>query len=653
MSDSETSSVTIEAIPFETIISNINQAANDLIESNDYLTYSTILDVYLSDPSRYSNEERETLLDAVLSVLDLHPKLTYEIAWDLPELLVPYFSLDYDLVGPLRSAPCSKVLFDLFDCLAKNGNSKELFLRSCELLSSLALDESDGTTQFQKDSFLGLKMYVVFELIISTMRKIETLHPSRFLSMAITSMINFLYLNRDTATNMEFFLKRIYGFARNYTSAPLPKDCELSKLEIDKIVEDENYLQRKLLSGLVTNVIFIVGKTWSPLNTVTYFNHFSKQQLGTQLNLAVIDFLKELSSTFDIDVDQEFTDLIVSSHEIFHKFDLTRTDDDLVGEIFEAVIVDYQENLLTNIVTSDLKQIGINKLGVFLYYIRTVIRLNEVEDNDFPVNVTFNDIVILTLRLMIPMVVSPVFNHNSLKDALVFWSWYAVEKLSFEGKKLNLEISSIPKVLLITYCNLLLFICTSCPSPDFKDLRFCTLTLLTKILSMAPEQTSYEFIMDNLNNSPLSNAKAAMVGILKELLCKDKASIEDDLEKLSLDKPSLPSRDVSKSTKYISLTDDRFDDILKYIQETVDNTFVEGDEKFDVDNSLLPVLSSGLNLLVGLKSNEVYKKNSDKVAELMRNFESIHEKAVTQYKGTNEGNLLSMLQITVDRINSK
>ncbi|EGV63342.1 hypothetical protein PSN45_004379 [Yamadazyma tenuis] len=678
MSDSESvggsSVTTIESLPFETIISNIKESVAETIESEDYLSYSTILDIYLSDPSKYTTDERETLLQTVLDVLNENPKLTYEIGWDLPSLLIAFFESDFKFDTALRHSPCSVRVFYIFNCLAKLGNHKELFLKCCELLSTVKLEDIDVSSDDDsvRERFLYLKLYSLYELINTNLKNIETLYPSRFLSMCISSFLNSIYISLDRTRDMEFYFKRIYSFVRNYNAMPLPKDHGLSKEELQKVIADEEYLQRKLLQGFVSNAIFLIGRHWIPSSAHNYIGSIVNRPTEDS-TLLVIDRLYELCMSFDMDLDKVFTDIIVSTHEIFHKFDLTINEDDVLSEMFEKLVVDYQENLFTNIINKDLKEIEISKLGCLLYHARSVAF--DTKKNHFPVNLSFTDAVMLTLRLIVPMLVSPNFNNNSVKDLVVFWSWYAIEKSTFEKKNLTLEVSAIPKVYLTTYCSMLLFICSSCPSSDLKDFRFDTLTLVSKVLASAPEQTSYTIILDSLRNCPLENMKAALIGVLKELFTKDKATdddLESDLKSLALDSdertsnpPALPSRDVKKSTKYLTLTENRFLDVLDLIDTTIESSFIEVENDQDsetetetddvkyyrINSGPLNTLSAELNLLVILKSYDAFKAHQNRVDSIISNFNKILSTAKSQFKGSsNELNVFEMLSITVDRI---
>ena len=71
-------------------------------------------------------------------------------------------------------------ILKIFENLAINGNHKELFLKSCELLNDLELSQDEDIELLKRENFFEIKLYCVFELIDACLKKIHTLYPSRF-----------------------------------------------------------------------------------------------------------------------------------------------------------------------------------------------------------------------------------------------------------------------------------------------------------------------------------------------------------------------------------------------------------------------------------------------------------------------------------------
>lgn len=676
MSESDTSSITnasestIETFEFDKVLKSLESAAEDINESKDYLSYSTLLDIYLSDPYKYSYEEREELLEHLLTILTKNKELTYEIGWDLPNLLILYVDLNFQFDGSIRTAPNVYKILKIFECLALNGNHKELFLKCCELLNVIKVTDNNTTDNIEfKEKFFDIKLYCIFELIDSCLKKIKTFYPSRFLSMTISSFLNLTLANMGTSSNNHFILKRAYVFARSYSSPPFPdKLDDLTKEEVEKIKADEDYLQRKLLTGFLTEIVSLIGKKMCSdysMDILSYLQDFKNSksertfEYRAESNLA--DRYTELALSFDIDLSKVFKQLIVDSHKLFHSFDYTKDQDELSGEIFERVIIDYQNNVSNFIVDNDVKELNNSVNGCLILYTHNIAS-KRIYDS---VELTFNDALVLTLRSVIPSLIHTSFRSRSVADLCLFWTWLAIHKLSKNDKKLELEISKIPSILLSIYYQVLLFICTTLIStPNF---RYGTLTLLTKILTLSPEDISFSFIKDSLMNCPYENVKAVLIGVLKELLTKTKStSLSENMKNLNINDsskpaPILPSRDLSEnSNKFLRLNKERADDIFELIDEAIELTFVQDPESGDavrveLNPSKFSTLSAYLNLLIVLKDDPVIKADASHIEKILK----IMDKNISQIKKTKkptseadkaELNAVDMLNITLDRI---
>lgn len=675
MSESDTSSITnasestIETFEFDKVLRSLESAAEDINESKDYLSYSTLLDIYLSDPYKYSYQEREELLEHLLTILSKNKELTYEIGWDLPNLLILYVDLNFQFDAAIRKAPNVYKILKIFECLALNGNHKELFLKSCELLNIIKVTDNNTTDNIEfKEKFFDIKLYCIFELIDSCLKKIKTFYPSRFLSMAISSFLNLTLANMGTSSNNHFILKRAYIFARSYTSPPFPDKLDgLTKEEIKNIKEDEAYLQRKLLTGFITEVVSLIGKKMSfdySIDILSYLQDAKKgesEKFNYRAKSTLVDRYTELALSFDIDLSKVFKQFIVDSHKLFHSFDYTKDQDELSGEVFERVIVDYQNNVSNFIVDNDVKELNNSMNGCLVLYTHHIASkriYNRVE-------LTFNDALVLTLRSVIPSLIHPSFRSRSVADLCLFWSWFAIHKLSVNDKRIELEISKIPSTLLSIYYQVLLFICTTLSSDS--NFRYGTLTLLTKVLTLSPEDISFSFIKDSLMNCPYENVKAVLIGVLKELLTKTKStSLSDNMKKLNINKssksaPILPSRDLSEeSNRFLRLNKERADDIFELIDEAIELTFIQDPEsgdavKIEVNQPKFATLSAYLNLLVVLKDDPVIKADPSHIEKILR----IMDKSISQIKKNKEPsseadkaeiNAVDMLNITLDRI---
>lgn len=669
-----------ESLPLDQILKNLKSASKDAEDTKDFLSYSTLLDVYLSDPSKYSFNERELLLKELLAILTSNDTLVYEIGWDLPSLIIDYIDSDFEFKDLLRQAPCVYTILKIFEILALKGNPKELFLKSCELLNTLNIHDITTTDDYQlKERFLDLKLYCLLELVSANFRKIETLYPSKFLSMFVSSMVNFSYLNfKDfESENLEFLLKRVFTFAKNYNSLPLPKNAD--DAEVLKIQPDEEYLQRKLLVSLISNVFYQCGRNWAPNKSVLLLATISGKEIPYTQSLDVMDRFYELSLSFDIDFSLILKDFVDSTNKLFdiflesESFNSSQEDEEL-SQIFEIILKDFQENLLTSI--SDTKEIQVNDLGLLIiynWYIQSVYPK--------PINVTVKDSMFITIRIIVPMLIEPGYNNKALHDVVVSLTWNSLQSLLNKQTSTGarLELSAIPKAIFKIYLNCLIFIMSENCNDYYKSFRFTVMTLLTKILTLTPEQISYDFLRDLITNSPFHHLKPGLVGIFKELLTKDKVDInskqEDpeanlvqtnqiselskDLESIRISKPPLPSRNTEKSVKYMTLTKDRLMGILEMVTVNYTSCFKEtknGNDKEEKPTYILnphyiAPLSTLLNLLVVLKNNKVFHECHESVDKLTKHLREVLINFKGQFNDSeNELNMAELLLLTLDRI---
>ncbi|EMG49955.1 YBP1 CAP1-binding-protein [Candida maltosa Xu316] len=653
---SETSESTIEPFQFDKILENLEHGALDALESKDFLSYSTLLDIYLNDPTKYSNTEKEELLGHLLTILSDNEELTFEIGWDIPQLVILYVDSDYDFHGPLRKSPGVYKVLKIFETLALHGNPKELFLKSCELLSSLDMTDGDMDSS-QRENFFDIKLYCVFELVDSCLKKIKTLYPSRFLLMAVTSFLNLVYRQavqkHSTLSNAHFMMKRAYSFERNYISPPLPDKIDCTKEELEKIIKDEEYLQRKLLTGFLTNVIYLVNTNGTEGYAMDHFSWLQKQSKSKtifdfEIDVDLSDRFVELAYSFDIELLKTFQTFITDAHKLLIPLDTTKSDDEVTEIIFEKLIIDYQKNLFSSIINSDLKNIKDSIIGELILYTHSISAKKEFSKP----TMTINDALVLTLRLIIPQMVNAKFLNEGVQDVVTFWIWFSLyQQQKINQQNLSLDISKIPKILFTIFLQCILFmVIQSQQKPNF---RFMVLTLLTKILILSPN-VGYGFIKDSLTNCPYESVKSPLIGVYKELLLKDKADVDSiDLDKLKLSSdetttaavaPPLPPREETPS---YALNTDKLNDLVSLIKNAESAAFVDG----HIDPTKLSTLAAYLNLLVGIKRLSIVVKNKELITPILSSVETKIKEIKSTSKNPYEVNAGDMLQLTIDRFN--
>lgn len=661
MSDTEQGLVdldtTIEAHDLEKVLAIMDNAAKEAKTTGDFLSYSTVLDMYMSDPEKFTKEEREQLLNHLLEILKADHDLVYEIGWDLPALVVPFLESNYEFNARLRMAPCVWTVLKIFEVLALHGNPKELFLKSTELLSTLREDDARSDDAYYRMKFYDVKLYCIFELVDSCLRRIHTLYPSRFLGMTVASFINSLYVN--PVANFEeaqFRWKRVYTFARNYQRPPLPEKIDVSQEELEKINADEDFLQRKLLTGLVTESLNMAMKLTTIGFATDFFDYLqslSGKSYESELDAQALDRLYELALSFDIEVGAVFKKFVEESSELVDLLMLEgKNDDELQGHLFEKLVVSFQKDMANSLVNNEANNVQDSIGGALVLFTYAVENAKDMTKVALP----FRDIIGLALRLVVPGMIHSSFINKGYNDMVVFWSWYSIHQATLQKTNLSLELSKIPKLLLQSYFQVLLFILiTSRTSPE---LRFTTLTLLTKVLAHAPEETSYSFLIDSLRECPYENLKTALVGVLKELVFKQKTDFEDlsdKLEKASInDKdaparpPPLPKRNSSRSTRYITLTQERVDELLDIIRSSIEDTLIS-DEL--INENAFPTLVALLNFLILLKKEKLVEEEpTDKiVADLKEKIKKIEENKKEEAEAPST-NFAGILSVTVERL---
>ncbi|KAH0602527.1 uncharacterized protein H6S33_008608 [Morchella sextelata] len=110
---------------------NAIKTAADEIPAEDFISYSTILDVHLSYAHEFfSEEDQNSLLETLADILNTHEDLARDISWDLVSVLLPF--LESSAATTLQTAE------SLIASTATKGNPKEVFIKVLESLSSLS-----------------------------------------------------------------------------------------------------------------------------------------------------------------------------------------------------------------------------------------------------------------------------------------------------------------------------------------------------------------------------------------------------------------------------------------------------------------------------------------------------------------------------------
>ncbi|KAH3676341.1 hypothetical protein WICPIJ_009121 [Wickerhamomyces pijperi] len=608
MSDQET----VIEVNVESIIETITNAVEDVKETGDYLSYATLLDIHLSDPSKFTDEEKLLVVDTLITILKENEDILVEIAWDLPELILKYFDFDWNFEGGLHSFPNIAANMAVFDLLSRKANAKEMFLKAIELFETLDYSQLAGDDA-KSERVLDIKLHILVELLSASIKRIRTLYPSKFLAMALSALLK-SYVSYIPHTNsVKFIVRRFYIFIRDYVPPGRPhgfmEEHGLTQEEADKIEEDENYLQRTLLRSFTTNLFGLGTKNRSGNFAVELFVSLKSAYTGKLPSFleGVLDEeyeydddsmtstsllfgrINTLMMSYDFIFDDEFERIKSDSMKLFSDIDVSEYNDDVLQKVLQITLTDKISQLYNH----ENEKIPQNEEGLLTACTSYV----KQTAHTFPI--TFKEAIPLTLRFLSPGILSESFRNIGSIDVVIFWCWIAMIK----SKPTDLQ--AIPKYQIMLFLQILLFYASILES---QDARYVIITLLTRFVTMVDESTAYEFIINTLTGAPFENGKAAMVLILKDLTIRDRsvtatATVSDitkSLESSSISSTNVPQPPKLPSRKYIELNQSRVDDLYALTQQCIDDSFNE--ETGSISNpEIFKTLLNYINLVISHK----------------------------------------------------
>lgn len=557
----------------DTVCVNLEKAFKE--HGDDPVTLATIIDMYVSQISEEdTRENKQQFLSTLLEQLKAHPGVVGSIGWDLPkDLLKFYNNKSVTVYARLNSNPIVGLVMKCFNEVALAGNPKECLLTGCELLSDLTatriaeqLEEDDeehsqDETEDQSEQmdphrdpvefFLLLNSYVLFELIQTVLKRISSLYPSKFLGMAVSAISKFVRANIDDISNSTFLLRRIYTFCKSYIPPEVPKemleDEKLKKEDLDRIAEDEATLQGQLLRNLCAFAMGYCLKNKATRLDLEYYHslrntEYKMPELSEEL-LAIGKRFYQLTFAFDLDIRGQFINYIKETKAIYKALppDSEIPNEDArraIGQVVYQLAYTYQLQKLTK-----LKHLELNPSGIFNL---SGLHYEETKKHLYP-EITIVDAIYLYIRCTTPSLFSQTYNNEYAKGTARYWVWVAITNNSL--KDLTQQMSELPSYIRTVFLQMILL--QNCNQAN-EETRMITFTLLTRIMCLMPEDTSFDFVLDTLLTCPFTHAKIAVLGILKDLMlrnCQSKQSLEEQLANLDLqpkeatksEKPSPPS----------------------------------------------------------------------------------------------------------------
>lgn len=649
----------MEAEYRQEVIGLLNKAFKE--NRNDPVSLVTIIDMYGNEFNEDgSTHDIEIFLKQLAESLKSDPPIVKEIGWDLPKLLLQFFNTR--TISTVDNLENNEIIINVIKCMneiAENGNPKECLLACSDILNELEfpieeLEETSEVGSFnsknmikkQIDFIPNMKMFVLFQLTTKILNNIDTLYPSKFVAIFISSLIKCLKKNQDIIESTDFVLSRIYEFAINYKPnfIKFSPELQISENEYEEVVSDEKELINKLIREVVTLSLSLILKNKTLDLDLQYYNAITGAE--SSLN-SESGWLKNISTKFntlgyglDIDIGDEFTKYL-SELDIIYKPVIEKQKDDneadkeLETQAIYQLSYTYSINKMLNKKELDLDPYGIIILSGLFY----------VEENKHILStISIKDAVCLFLSITTASLFSENFNHKAVESICRYWLWVAVTTTS--TLKLKEDFRQLPTVIVKTFLQMLLLKNCLQKNDQVKNISF---TLLTRILCLLPEDNSFEFIIDTLLTCPYTNAKIVILKILKELMQKHSTNMDDqddqviklvnNVKDMKLDvnersPPSLPPR------PYITLDDDRMASLHSLVMLCIDQVVAEKDmdaKKFQT------LLLCYMNFFVSLR----YKWNKDLLHDLMV---TINDKVIGEVDHQKTQNELQFISIANETI---
>lgn len=611
MSDTDVESLnTVAPISAKEIVENIKECANECAKSHDYISFSTILDVYLNDWSVYTVEERIEFIELLYEVLDGNKQMLAEIAWDLPPLLIAFLDCDWPIRFGLKESIQIVWFYKIFGLLAEYGNPKELLLTCCELLSNLKdpieTDEpisEDKINEVEANLDLEYKMkwddldsmikkhlslmpdrkffvqfHAFFQCIKFCVERVKTLYPSKFLGIVVSTVLKFTKSAPVSSGNISV-LRSLYLFIRDYTPPDIPEnilnDPENTEDRLNKIFEDESYLQRKLMRLLLDTIVMRITQCHPNIFIAKLLPTLLEMDLSIGISyLELANRLLTLSISLDFNIASFLTEEIEDAKLLFdNNIYLIKTTEDII----KLVIVSYNNTSFGG--KNPTKLPRSSSTLVFLYVYAKYIENMKIE---LPDEIPVMSLVKLQLTIFIPYMVDPTLTNPTIVTYLMVMTILKIESKKCIASKEEFKDPTV-RLLILTYLQNISSIVCNTPNSRTKKLysRF-----IKKFLQYLPDEISYDYIWDTINNCPFDDNILCILSVYKNLISSaryDYESLVADFSKLPLNEstenakisekplpPPLPERSV---VNFITFTTERQNAFIDLVNKSINDTF--------------------------------------------------------------------------------
>lgn len=573
-------------------IKKICQELKEAFESddNDPVAIMTLIEIFVDKVNVKSVPliQKRLFLLTLLELLDNHKDVLSQIGWDLPFQLMKFLNKNnVDIHGSIRYDQIATAVILGFNAIALGGSPRETLDTGCELLSSLdyktevAAYEADETeterlqreekqrqeeegeedeyeietddeaeeetarqaTNYDRvpgDYFVGFKVYILFELIGATLKRISTLYPSKYLSLVVTATENMILHSADNMQDPNLLMRRIHSFCAFYIAPKVPEDVlekvgtnqegALTQEQLDDIVKNEKDLQVKLLRRLCT---FSVSNCLKNAGTLSEIKYFCKVSGQPYKRMVFYESLFECQSrlynfalSMDVDIKEEFIKCLKESKRIYQALppDSEITSKDAREAISEVAFKLSYSYALQKMVHG--KQLIMSSEGIVSF---SGIHYMEYQEHLYP-EISLEDSIYLYLNFTTRSFFSPVYANMNVEATCRYWLW--VSLTSNSCSTLKSQVAKVPGYIVEVLLKTLLL--KNCAQTN-AELRMITFTLMTRLLCLVDEKVAFLFITNTLRQFPYPHGKSAVLVMLSDLIMKPRYT-NDKIENSKISK---------------------------------------------------------------------------------------------------------------------
>lgn len=620
---SETTENESALMSVDQICEAIRDAAEDAIQTKDFISYATVLDVHLSEPDRYNDEERVKLLKELHSVLLQHDILVEQVGWDLPWLLVGFLSRDYSVT--VSTVPGVKNVMDMFSLIATKGNPKEVFLKSIECLTSLRVedDEEDDEEEEKKNNeaqhdnderTFDVKFYALYQLMFYSLKRIETNYPSRFLGTCTSALLSCFAVNMDDMSPMSLsvVVRRMFLFARDFEMVNMEnasdKEIAAQQLILQSYVSWIADLAFQRFNIKWSNRLYIEIKNKCENASASVRKEKYRERVEVVNITECVERLAQLMMSFDIDLEHEMVKLITK--------DISTSENEEEEELFK----------------------GLSNDGLLI-----LCTQYKFEQREPLIDLTFDQLLELGTKFLSRD--DGALAPYGVVDAIMFWTLWVVKDVDTN------TVQSVDKKKLFGFLQQLCAITVA--TTNDRELLNLINTSVAKILSLCKEDDMFEFMTDTFKHCPFEKVRESMIHMMKSFIVRRRVShvaaaaaqastppknpedLAGELSKVKITEDN--TEKATKSCPIMHTTSERLKSIQDVAMIDVESTVKEG-----LTSDKFGTLLSWLNFFTVVESSTTFIEDVVKQCKELMNIEADND---------DEKRRQEILQLTIDRLN--